>query len=37
MEPKGALPCSQKPATGPYTEPDKSSLQFLILTAHYPF
>jgi hypothetical protein len=25
MEPDGALPCSQKPATGPYPEPAKSS------------
>jgi len=25
MEPEGSLPCSQKPATGPYPEPDESS------------
>jgi hypothetical protein len=26
MEPEGSLPCSQKPATGPYPEPAESSL-----------
>jgi hypothetical protein len=25
MEPYGSLPCSQEPATGPYTEKDESS------------
>jgi hypothetical protein len=25
MEPEGSLPCSQQPATGPYTVPDESS------------
>jgi hypothetical protein len=26
MGPEGSLPCSQKPAIGPYPEPGKSSL-----------
>jgi hypothetical protein len=25
MEPEGSSPCSQKPPTGPYSEPDESS------------
>jgi hypothetical protein len=25
METEGSLPCSQKPSTGPYPEPDESS------------
>jgi hypothetical protein len=31
MELKGSLPCLQKPATGPYPEPDSYSLQLLTL------
>jgi len=27
MEPEGSLPRSQKPAIGPYPEPDASNLQ----------
>jgi hypothetical protein len=28
MEPEGSLPFSQDPATGPYPEPDASTLHF---------
>jgi len=31
MEPKGSLLFSQEPATGPFSEPDKSSLQLYAL------
>jgi hypothetical protein len=39
MEPEGSLPCSQKPSTGPYPEPDQSNpyhpiLSILILSTH---
>jgi hypothetical protein len=32
VEPEGSLPCTQKPASGPYPEPDESSSQ-----THAPF
>jgi len=31
MELKGSLPCSQEPATGPYSEPDSSTPDLLTL------
>jgi hypothetical protein len=31
MEPESSLPSSQKPATGPYPEPDESSAQLLTM------
>jgi hypothetical protein len=36
MEPEGSLLCSQKPATGPYPEPDASSSQFHTLFPEDP-
>jgi hypothetical protein len=37
METEGSLPCSQKPPTGRYPEPDESSPQLLILYPQDPF
>jgi hypothetical protein len=37
MEPEDSLPCSQEPSTGPYPEPDRSSLYHLILSLQHPF
>jgi hypothetical protein len=31
MESEGLLPCSQEPATGPYPDPDETSLHLLTL------
>jgi hypothetical protein len=31
MQHEGSLPCSQEPATGPYSEPDESSPYHSIL------
>jgi hypothetical protein len=36
MEPQGSLPCSQQPATGPYPEPDASSLHVSKLFPYDP-
>jgi hypothetical protein len=37
MEPEVSLPCSQQPATGPYPEPDESSLHITTLFHQDPF
>jgi hypothetical protein len=37
MEPEVSLPYSQEPATGPYPEPDESSLYLPILYLQDPF
>jgi len=31
MEPEGSVPCSQQPATGPYSQLDASGTYLLIL------
>jgi len=33
MEPEASLPCSQRPTTGPYPEPDLSS-PYILLVIH---
>jgi hypothetical protein len=37
MEPKGLLPCSQEPSTGPYPKPDQSNPYHPILSLLDPF
>jgi len=37
MEPESSLPCSQEPATGPYPDPDASSLHLPTLFPKDPF
>jgi hypothetical protein len=37
MEPEGLLPCSQKPSTGPYLEPDRSNPYHPILSLQVTF
>jgi hypothetical protein len=36
VEPKGSLPCSQEPTTGPYPEPHALSLHRTILLLYDP-
>jgi hypothetical protein len=36
MEPKGSLLCSQEPSTGPYPEPDQSSLSKIHFNIVHP-
>jgi hypothetical protein len=35
MEPESSLPCLQKPAAGPYPEPDESIVHFPTLFPQY--
>jgi len=37
MEPKGSLPCSQKPAIEPYPVPAESNLSHRSLKLHYTY
>jgi hypothetical protein len=37
MGPECSLPCSQKPAIGPYSEPDEPNPNYFILPHQDPF
>jgi hypothetical protein len=37
MEPEGSLPCSQNPATGPYSEPDEYRPHSCTMFSQDPF